>query len=56
MFAKDSACENVFYASDLSENFTNMINTIFDSPHAKVMFKNLDIESTKAAADDESQI
>lgn len=47
MLADKSDAENVFYASDLSENFTNMIDTIFDSPHAKVMFKNLDIESTK---------
>ncbi|MBE6030727.1 MAG: glutamate racemase [Clostridiales bacterium] len=52
MFADNSEAENVFYASDLSENFTNMINTIFDSPNAKVMFKNLDIESAKALAEE----
>ncbi len=53
MFAQGSKEENVFYASDLSENFTNMIDTIFDSPHAKVMFKNLDIDSTKTTVDEE---
>lgn len=53
MLAEGSDAENVFYASDLSENFTNMINTIFDSPHAKVMFKNLDIESAKSATEAE---
>ncbi|MBQ2747723.1 MAG: glutamate racemase [Firmicutes bacterium] len=52
MFADNSEAENVFYASDLSENFTNMINTIFDSPNAKVMFKNLDIESAKALTEE----
>lgn len=52
MFADNSEAENVFYASDLSENFTNMINTIFDSPNAKVMFKNLDIDSAKAMTEE----
>lgn len=44
MFAKGSGAENVFYASDLSENFTNMIDRIFDNAPVKVKFKNLEVE------------
>lgn len=45
MFAKDSDVQNVFYASDLSENFINMIDHIFEneSEDAKVKFLNFDL-------------
>ncbi|MBQ1302043.1 MAG: glutamate racemase, partial [Firmicutes bacterium] len=43
MLAKDSTFENTFYASDLSENFINMINTIFEESEFKVAFKNLEL-------------
>ena len=47
MLAKDSDAENVFYASDLSENFINMIDSICGSGSdgAKVKFLNFDLES-----------
>ncbi len=47
MFAKDSSVDNVFYASDLSENFINMIDHIFEneSEEAKVKFLNFDLEN-----------
>ncbi len=44
MFAKDSSCENTFYASDLSDNFLNMINGIFDKSDFKVAFKSFEIK------------
>ncbi len=46
MFAKDSDFQNVFYASDLSENFINMIDHIFEdeAEEAKVKFKNFDLD------------
>ena len=46
MLAKDSDFKNVFYASDLSENFLNMIDHIMadEAEDAKVKFVNLDIE------------
>ncbi|MEG0829216.1 MAG: glutamate racemase [Anaerovoracaceae bacterium] len=47
LLAKDSKCENVFYASDLSENFINMINSIFDDTKANVKFINLDLETVE---------
>ncbi|MEI3519290.1 MAG: hypothetical protein V8R14_08090 [Clostridia bacterium] len=47
MLAKDSSFENVFYASDLSENFINMIDHIFEgeSEGRKVKFLNFDLEN-----------
>ncbi|MDD2217141.1 MAG: glutamate racemase [Eubacteriales bacterium] len=45
MFAKGSDYENVFYASDLSENFVNMIERIFNATDVNIKFKNLDIET-----------
>lgn len=36
--------ENIFYASDLSENFVNMIDKIFENSEVKVKFKNFDLE------------
>ena len=46
MFAgKDNDRENIFYASDLSENFTNMIQKILETEHSNLIlkFKNLDL-------------
>ncbi|MBQ8151372.1 MAG: glutamate racemase [Firmicutes bacterium] len=44
--AEGSNFETVFYASDLSENFLNMIDRIFEDEEedAKVKFKNFDLE------------
>ncbi len=46
MFASGSDFRNVFFASDLSENFLNMIDHIFEneSEDAKVKFLNFDLE------------
>ena len=46
MFAKGSEFQNIFYASDLSENFLNMIDHIFEeeADDAKVKFLNFDLE------------
>ncbi len=44
MLAQDSDFENTFYASDLSENFVNMINRIFEINAFKVAFKNFDLD------------
>lgn len=45
-FAVNSDFTNVFYASDLSENFINMINHIFENEEEdkKVKFLNFDLE------------
>ena len=45
MFAGETSCENTFYASDLSVNFVNMIDKIFENTDVNIQFKNLDIES-----------
>jgi glutamate racemase len=42
LLAQDSDFENTFYASDLSENFVNMINRIFEINQFRVAFKNLE--------------
>ena len=39
--------DNTFYASDLSENFVNMINRIFENSEFKVAFKSFDLETCK---------
>ena len=44
MLAKDSGLENVFYASDLSENFVAMIDEICRNTTAKIEFKNLELD------------
>ena len=46
MFAENSDFNNVFYASDLSENFLRMIDHIFEDKDddAKVKFLNFDLE------------
>lgn len=45
MFAEDNDIESVFYASDLSENFVNMIKKILgkDEDELNIKFKNLDL-------------
>lgn len=43
MFAEDQTAEHVFYASDLSENFLKMIDTIFEGSSVSVKFKNFEI-------------
>ena len=43
MLTEESNIENTFYASDLSENFINMINRIFEINEFSVAFKNLDL-------------
>lgn len=47
LFAAKSDVKNVFYASDLSENFLNMIDHIFEdeSDDAKIEFLNFDLEN-----------
>lgn len=47
MLTEDSDFENVFYASDLSENFVNMIDRIFYAEEVKVKFKNLELETVE---------
>jgi len=44
MLASNSSYENTFYASDLSDNFINMINTIFEDSKFRVAFKSFDIK------------
>ena len=46
MLAAGSDVENIFYASDLSENFINMIDNIFkdENEDVKVKFLNFDLE------------
>ncbi len=45
MLADAKEGDDVFYASDLSENFINMINLITEGSDAKIKFKNFDIEA-----------
>lgn len=47
MLSETPECENVFYASDLSENFVNMIERIFHDEEIKVKFKNLELEEVE---------
>jgi glutamate racemase len=44
LYSESSDLDNTFYASDLSENFINMINRIFENSEFKVAFKNFDLE------------
>ncbi len=44
MLANDPNYENAFYASDLSENFINMINRIFEKTTYTAAFRNFDLE------------
>ena len=45
MFAENNDRENVFYASDLSENFENMIQKVLEVEKSDLIlkFKNLDL-------------
>jgi len=43
MHAKDAKASSTFYASDLSENFTNMIDRIFEKTEVGIQFKNLEL-------------
>ena len=44
LFAETLTGENIFYASDLSENFVNMIHRIFENSDAKIEFRNLELD------------
>ncbi|KXG75420.1 glutamate racemase [Thermotalea metallivorans] len=44
LLANQPEYENIFYASDLSENFMNMIASIFGKTDVKVDFKNFDLD------------
>ena len=43
LFADQRSGDHTFYASDLSENFVNMINRIFELTEFRVAFKNFDL-------------
>lgn len=47
LLSEEPVFENTFYASDLSENFVNMINRIFENSEFKVAFKSFDLETYK---------
>ncbi|MBR0600132.1 glutamate racemase [Sinanaerobacter chloroacetimidivorans] len=47
LFADQAVFENTFYASDLSENFINMINRIFENSEFKVAFKSFELDTYK---------
>ena len=44
LLANGSTFDNTFYASDLSENFINMINRIFELSEFRVAFKSFDLD------------
>lgn len=44
LYAEKAETNHVFYASDMSENFVNMINNIFEKTDFRVAFKNFDLE------------
>ena len=44
ILASEMMGENVFYASDLSENFVKMIDTICKEKKSKIQFKNFDLD------------
>lgn len=46
MLADNPEVESVFYASDLSENFRNMIDLIFGDKSVKTKFKSLEIDDS----------
>ncbi|MDR1272370.1 MAG: glutamate racemase [Clostridiales Family XIII bacterium] len=45
LYADSHSHENIFYASDLSENFVNMIDKIFRDSKYRVAFKSFDLET-----------
>lgn len=47
LLSEEPISDNTFYASDLSENFVNMINRIFENSEFKVAFKSFDLDTYK---------
>jgi glutamate racemase len=47
IFADSASAEHTFYASDLSENFVNMIRRIFEATKLNIVFKTVDAESLR---------
>ncbi|MDR1245876.1 MAG: glutamate racemase [Clostridiales Family XIII bacterium] len=47
IFAASAGAEHTFYASDLSENFVNMIRRIFESTNPNIVFKTIDAETLR---------
>jgi glutamate racemase len=47
IFAASAGAEHTFYASDLSENFVNMIRRIFESTNPNIVFKTVDSETLR---------
>jgi glutamate racemase len=47
MFAAVARAEHTFYASDLSENFVNMIRCIFESTNPNIVFKTVDADALR---------
>ena len=47
LIATNPVVDNTFYASDLSENFINMIDKIFETSDVKVKFKNFDLDNVR---------
>jgi len=50
IMASQPVHKNTFYASDLSENFINMIDKIFETSEVKVKFKSFDLEDVRMEA------
>lgn len=46
ILAEKAQMDSIYYASDLSENFTNMIDLIFSDKSVKTRFKNLEIDTS----------
>jgi hypothetical protein len=47
LFAASANAEHTFCASDLSENFLNMIRRIFESTHFNIVFKTIDTDALR---------
>ncbi|MDR2354612.1 MAG: glutamate racemase [Clostridiales Family XIII bacterium] len=47
MLAATANAEHTFYASDLSENFVNMIRRIFESTNLNIVFKTVDTDTLR---------
>ncbi|HHY90370.1 MAG TPA: glutamate racemase [Clostridiales bacterium] len=48
LLAEEPKYENIFYASDLSENFMNMIASIFGKTNVRTDFKNFDLDGLES--------
>jgi glutamate racemase len=48
LFAASASAEHTFCASDLSENFLNMIRRIFDSSGLNIVFKTIDTDALRS--------